>query len=262
MFNEVERVRARRRARLERIRTQTRDGMPPYLNDLVDPVEDRYTPGTLPFAGLMEEEKPPSIPPQEKLGIQVFLSLLLIGSCWLLFQSGIAAPASWKEGVREVMTRDFNFAGVAAWYEARFGRLPSVLPVLSTQKAVPAQSGISQKPWHLPRSWKVVKPFDPTLGKLVLDVGAKGQVVNGETGWVAEVGEKEGFGLTVVVRLAEQREVWFGNLEAVAVSKNDWIRQGDVVGVAKAANENQRLLYLAMIDKNRATDPLEVISFE
>ncbi len=257
MFEEVERVKKRRRERMEHIRTRTRDSLPPYWHELSDPVEDAYVPSPLGVQSDAGNGRLPGIPPQETLGVQVFLSLLLLGAAYLLFQTSMPLPASWKEGARSVMTRDFNFAGVAAWYESRFHQLPTVLPTItSTQKdAVVANA----RAWQMPQSWRVVKPFDPASTRMIVDVGPTGDVPNGEIGWVTYVGEKPGFGLTVVVQQGGGREVWYGNLERARVETNDWVKPGVVVGTAKPFAASSRYLYLAMREMDRFVDPMSVI---
>lgn len=263
MFEEVERVKERRRERMERIRTQTRDGYSPNVNDWNDPIEETYTPGSFPFSSNPSDDQWLNIPPQQKLGMQTFVSVLLVGVAYFLFQSGIGLPLSWKESAREVMMRDFNFEGAGDWYEARYGELPAILPTLSTKKtAVPVTAPSVSVAWRLPKSWSVVRPYDPTSGKAVISTGVGDQITIGETGWVTYVGEKPGFGQTVVVRLTKGREVWFGNLEAVSVQPNDFLQSGQVIGVAKNANKTSRHIYVAMKEKEQFIDPLEVISLD
>ncbi|HZG16684.1 MAG TPA: M23 family metallopeptidase [Candidatus Bathyarchaeia archaeon] len=257
-----DRLKERRRERMERIRMQVRDSMPPYLHDIVDPVETRYTASSFPFSSQSEEEQPP-IAPQEKIGVQIFLSLFLLGSIWLMFKSSTPLPAAWKETVREVMTRDFNFEGVSAWYQEKFGHVPTILPVLTpTNKAVPAQGNAVNQPWHVAGEWKVVKPYDPASSKLILAVEGTGQIKNGELGWVTFVGDKPGYGLTVVVQMTGNREAWYGNMEAVAVEKDEMVNPGDVLGVAGASAEKSRLLYLGVRENQQFIDPLDVIPLE
>jgi stage IV sporulation protein FA len=120
MFNEVDRVKERRRERLERIRLQSRDSFSPFVDDWKDPIETNQDP-----YGFSPRDNDPMYdrPSNEKWGIQIFASVLLVGMAYLLFQTSLI-PATWKDSAREVMTRDFNFSGVADWYEARFGSQP------------------------------------------------------------------------------------------------------------------------------------------
>lgn len=262
MFGEVERVKERRRQRLEKIRIQARDSMSPYVNDWKDPLDEN--PGghgsSYPPAG-DGTNRMPTLPVQEKLGIQTFFSLLLIGASYLLFQSGVALPAAWKESAREVMTRDFNFSGVADWYEARFGSFPSVLPVFTPKKtAVPASTANETQVWKLPESWKAADAFDPLTGRITFSIGEDAMVRNsGETGWVSYVGEKPGYGLMVAVRYPKGREIWYGNLEKAEVQENDVVYGGDLLGKAKETSSTAHQVILSVKEKETFVNPLDVI---
>lgn len=261
MFREVDRVKERRRERLERIRMQPRDSFSPFVDDWKDPIE----PTAEPFAFSLKEEEDPvnHRHSHETWGLQILASVLLVGAAYLLFQTSLI-PATWKNSAREVMTRDFNFSGVADWYEARFGSLPTLLPSLHGPNAVPAAGTTTKQvdAWKLPANWKVVKSFEPKSAKVVLTTALDDQVTIGETGWVTYVGEKQGYGTTVVVRLTKDREVWFGNLERVAVAKDDVLQAGQEIGVARAVNNSSRHLYLGVKQEDQFVNPLDVIPFE
>ncbi|MFY0543443.1 peptidoglycan DD-metalloendopeptidase family protein [Brevibacillus sp. H7] len=258
MFDEVERVKERRRERMDRLRTQTRDGYSPFVDDWKDSL-DLQT-GAFPFSSQRDDAPFPHLPLQEKLGIQLFVSVLLIGVAYLLFHSSFV-PTGWKESAREVMTRDFNFEGAAAWYESRFGELPAVLPALSTtNKSVPASTAEGTTGWKM--AWKMVKPFEPTNAKIVVNTGIDGKATVGETGWVTYIGEKPGYGSTVIVRLTKGREIWYGNLEQIQVALNDWLQPGQVVGVARKVNDTSRYLHLGVRQNEQFINPLEVISLD
>lgn len=259
MFREVDRVKERRLERLERIRLQPRDSLSPFVDDWKDPIEPTAEP--FPFASLREEDSVNQRHSHETWGIQILLSVLLVGVAYLLFQTSLI-PASWKDSAREVMTRDFNFSGVADWYEARFGSLPTLLPSLHGPNAVPAAGSTKEAAWKLPADWKVVKSFEPQSAKVVLNTGAQDTVTIGETGWVTYVGEKPGYGTTVIVRLTKGREVWFGNLERVMVAKDDVLQAGQEIGMARAVNNTSRYLYLGVKSEDQFVNPLDVIPFE
>lgn len=259
MFREVDRVKERRRERLERIRLQSRDSFSPFVDDWKDPIDP--TPEPYAFS-LRDDDTVNSRHPHEKWGIQILASILLVGAAYVLFQTSLI-PVTWKNSAREVMTRDFNFSGVADWYEARFGSLPTLLPSLNGPTAVPA-AGSSKVAagWKLPASWRIVKNFEPKSAKVVLDTGIGGQVLIGETGWVTFVGEKPGYGTTVIVRLTKGREVWLGNLDNVKVAKDDVLQAGQEIGTARAVNQTSRHLYLGVKQEEQFVNPLDVIPFE
>ncbi|WP_176560239.1 M23 family metallopeptidase [Brevibacillus dissolubilis] len=264
MFNEIDRIRERRRERKEQIILQTRDSFPPFMDELHDPIEDRYTPATYDDFFRSGKKQQPVRPPQEVLGIQVFFSLVLVGVAYVMFQTQVAVPEPWKQTARDVLTRDFNFQGVADWYEARFGTAPTVLPVLSEKKTTVPATTVAPVPekWQTPAEWKLVKAYDPQSAKMVVDTGLQGQVITGEDGWVIAVEEKPGFGLTVVVQYASGREIWFGNLESTNRQANDWLKQGDTIGLAKVFQENARYLFLAMKQNGKPQNPADVVALD
>lgn len=256
MFDEVERVKERRRERLERIRLQPRDSYTPFVDEWKDPIDPDEE-----WVSLSRGDRfPNQHPSHEKWGLQILVSILLVGVAYVVFQTSLI-PATWKDSAREVMTRDFNFSGVADWYEARFGSLPTLLPSIP-EPHVPVSTKQEAPVWKLPSSWKVVKMYEPTSGKLVLATGSAEQVTIGETGWVTFVGEKPGFHTTVVVRLTGEREIWFGNLDGVNVTKDEVLQAGHAIGTARAANEKTRHLYLAVRSGEQFVNPLDVIPFE
>ncbi len=260
MFNEVNRVKERRRERIDKIRMQARDAFPPYASDLHDPIEDSYQTSMFRLDRHEDEQIPP-LKKRELFGIQIIASIILVGFAYLLLQSSIALPASWKETAREVMSRDFNFKGVAAWYESRFGSLPSVLPALSSKQQQGQENPVATPlVWQTPTSWKLVRPFDHLTNQVIMDAG-QANVRNGETGWVTFVGEKPDLGYTVIVQYANNREAWYANLAKPTVAVNDWVKSGDSLGIAKAEGESKPFI-LMMKDHDQFIDPLDVITLE
>lgn len=264
MFDEVERVKERRRERVEQLRLQTRDSLPPFYNEIHDPIEDPYPPARVQTKQYGGENPPPSSFQQQQIfSLQVFFSILLVGFAYLLFHSQMPFPSSWRTTGQEVMNRDFNFEAVAVWYESRFGQVPSVLPVLTPHKgSVPAATSTQITSWTVPKDWTIVKKYAPASSRIIVDVGETGHVLNQETGIVTFVGEKSGYNQTVVVQLAGGREVWYGNIETTQVHSNDYLKKGELIGIAKKFSPTSRYLYVAMKKKDIFIDPMEVISID
>ncbi|GAA4705168.1 M23 family metallopeptidase [Brevibacillus fulvus] len=259
MFDEIERVKERRRERLERIRHQSRESMASFEEEWNHSIGDPYIAGAYLDTTANKDEQLNRLPPQRRFGLQLFFSALLIGIAYLLFQTSLSFPDAWKETAYQVMTRDFNFSGVSKWYQARFGQLPTILPAFSPEKnALPVSTAPNLQDWQLPNSWKLVKPFEPNNPKVVMDVGATGEVVNSGTSWVAFVGEKPGYGKTVVLRLSKGREVWLGNMETVKVAENDFLKAGDVIGIAQTFDQASRYVFVTMKQQEHYVDPLDV----
>jgi len=263
MFDEVERVRERRRERMQKILLQNRDAMPPYQDELHDPLQDPFTRSRY-FSREHNEETPPHFPSQDILKIQTFVSILLVGVAYIMFQTSVGVPAAWREEVKLVLTRDFNFEGVAQWYEQKLGTSPTVLPVLTTKKGQIAPASTTVQQWTLPSYWKVARPFDDKHTRVVLESAETGDVTNSELGWVTSIGEKEGFGQTVVIRYAGGREAWYGNLGEVRVAVNDFVKPGELIGVGKSnqSNQSNRQVIIAIKEQDKFIDPMDVITLE
>ncbi|QOT01109.1 M23 family metallopeptidase [Brevibacterium sp. JNUCC-42] len=267
MFDERERVKERRRERKEQLLLQSRDSMPPHIDDLHDPLERVLIPDQYSRATDFAKETAPNKPTGYHLKWQIYLSLAVIAIAYILLKSPFGVPNTWRELSREVMTRDFNFEGVAVWYEQVTGHSPSALPVLFDKKekeSVPATASQINK-WSIPKEWKIAKAYDSQSAKLVVDLGKKGEVLNMDTGWVTSIAEKPGYGTTVIIQYTNGREAWYGNVEKVNVSVNDWLNRGDLVGIAKSfidEDVNTRYLFMSMKQNGKFINPLDVISFE
>ncbi|WP_019120146.1 M23 family metallopeptidase [Brevibacillus massiliensis] len=256
MFGEVDRVKERRHERMERIRLQMRDSLPPYLHELSDPAEEPFTAGPAEFRSRKE------MPPRERFSIQVAVSLLLMGVAFVIFKTSLPLPETWKTAARDVMQRDFNFEGSAAWLQSKLGLSPSVLPALQSSKTAAAPTPAKVALWQMPHEWRLVKPFDPTSVHVVFDLGSESDVINKEPGWVTFIGEKSGMGETVIVQYGRGREVWYGNFAQVHVAVNDWVKQGDLLGAIKTVDESSSYLFVALKERDTFVNPLDVIAVD
>lgn len=73
-----------------------------------------------------------------------------------------------------------------------------------------------------------------------LTVKEKYLVPSKDSGLVIFVGDKEGYGKTVVVQRPDNVEVWYSNLDSVNVSLYDYIKSGSNLGEVKGSS-----LYMA-----------------
>ena len=64
-------------------------------------------------------------------------------------------------------------------------------------------------------------------------------VPNQLSGLVVFIGEKEGYGNTVIIQQANGIDLWYGNIEDVNVELYDYVEQGDLIG-----NTKDTILYL------------------
>jgi len=69
-----------------------------------------------------------------------------------------------------------------------------------------------------------------------LSVIDKYLVPNQLSGLVVFIGEKEGYGNTVIIQQANGIDLWYGNIEIVNVKLYDYVEQGDLIGNTKDTN--------------------------
>ena len=72
-----------------------------------------------------------------------------------------------------------------------------------------------------------------------LTVTDKYLVPNQLSGLVVFIGEKEGYGNTVIIQQANGIDLWYGNIENVNVKLYDFVEKGDLIG-----NTKDNILYL------------------
>ena len=69
-----------------------------------------------------------------------------------------------------------------------------------------------------------------------LTVSDKYLVPNQLSGLVVFIGEKEGYGNTVIIQQANGIDLWYGNIENVSVKLYDYVEKGDLIGNTKDTN--------------------------
>ena len=111
-------------------------------------------------------------------------------------------------------------------------------------------------------------------GKILEDFGENGQRITIETGkgamveamnggLVLEIGEKEGFGQTVVIQHPDKRKSWYGNLSSVNVTLYQYIEKGTVVGKATDYEDGTNSsFFFAIKEGDDFVDPIQVIQFD
>ena len=69
-----------------------------------------------------------------------------------------------------------------------------------------------------------------------LTVDDKYLIPNQLSGLVVFIGEKEGYGNTVIIQQANGIDLWYGNVENVSVKLYDYVEQGNLIGTTKDTN--------------------------
>ncbi|MCI3923623.1 peptidoglycan DD-metalloendopeptidase family protein [Paenibacillus sp. TRM 82003] len=195
---------------------------------------------------------------------QALASVVGFAAVWAMFQWHHPALIDAKSFVRTSLTQEVRLPEVYAWYEERFGRVPSFIPSLTRGEndAERVQAGIA-KAYVAPVSGSVVEPFGGLRsGAGVVVRTTSGSVSSMDTGLVIFAGETPDTGLTVVVRHPEGIETVYGQLGELRVKKDDWVEAGGLVGLVRASGSDAEggLVYLAVKKGDSFIDPTDVLA--
>lgn len=197
---------------------------------------------------------------------EVFMLKILASACLvlivaILFRSDTERAEPIKNFVTNTMETDFQFAAVSDWYQEQFGKPLALLPMKEQEAKVPDSS--SNTHYALPASGKILEDFGDNGQRITIETGKDAPVEAMSEGLVRFVGEKEGFGKTVIIQHADKSESWYGNLADFDVNVYEYISSGVSVGKASpAANEEKGSFYFAIKKGDDFIDPIEVIKFE
>ena len=120
-----------------------------------------------------------------------------------------------RDFVSKSMNEEFQFAAVSDWYEGTFGKPLALFPEKTEAPTEVVDGDDSKIHYALPASGKILEEFGENGQRITIETGkgAKVEAMNG--GLVIEIGEKEGFGQTVVIQHPDKSKSWYGNLSAV-----------------------------------------------
>ncbi|MEM5598576.1 M23 family metallopeptidase [Niallia circulans] len=79
--------------------------------------------------------------------------------------------------------------------------------------------------YALSASGKVLEEFQKNGQRIAIETGVDTTVQSFNEGQITFIGEKEGFGKTVVIKHSDQSESWYGNLEEVDVKLYENIKK-------------------------------------
>lgn len=188
----------------------------------------------------------------------------LFAAVWALFQWEHPAVERGQAFVRAALTQELRTEDVYAWYEARFGELPSFLPawerVSPEAERVGADVG---RAYVAPVAGRIVEPFGGVRSGAGVVVRTSGSsVASMDAGLVVYAGETQETGQTIVVRHPGGLETVYGYLGEIAVAKDDWVEAGATIGFVRPASEEEPggLMYFAVKKGNSFIDPSDVVA--
>ncbi|TLS53534.1 M23 family metallopeptidase [Paenibacillus antri] len=195
---------------------------------------------------------------------QAVAAVVLFASVWAMFQWEHPVVAEGQAFVRAALTEEQRLDDVYAWYEDRFGELPSFVPAMDRQQAEAEHVGAGiGRAYIAPVTGSVVEPFGGIRsGAGVVVRASASSVASMDEGLVIYAGETQETGQTVVVRHPDGVETVYGYLGEIKVAKDDWVEAGDSIGAVRSsgAGEVGGLLYFAVKKGNSFVDPADVVA--
>lgn len=246
------------RKRIER-RKKERDKMTKQIETRIPWAEDEERYGFQRLetfeSGPVEEENHPLF--RKEVWIFKFLAsvcLVLLVAIMFRNQTPVLDPA--REFVAKSMKEDFQFASVSKWYENTFGEQLALLPSTESKE----KENAKEIQYALPASGKILEEFGENGQRITIEIGKDTSVEAMNGGFVEFVGQKEGFGNTVVIQHADKSESWYGNLSKVDVGLYEYIDTGTKIGKATVPeNATNGSFYFAIKEGEQFVDPIQVI---
>lgn len=192
--------------------------------------------------------------------LKMVISLFIVSVTYVTYHADMPFSKRGQEFVGQVMSREFNFKGVVAEVESRYGINPSILPTLGTQ-ATQSQTvwspEVNNTKYLSPIKGEVSTPFG-TDGKGIQIATQDQEVKAIEEGWVTFVGNKDNLGKTIHIVHKNGTKSSYSGLQDMAVSEGDWVQPGQLIARMSPGSS----LYFSLQMKDQYVDPMSVITFE
>lgn len=130
----------------------------------------------------------------------------------------------------KIFTDSLSFTKINKFYEKHFG---NVMPVLKKEEVVFSNKITFSK-------------IENYLEGEVLTIQEKSPISNINGGMVVFVGEKEGYGNTVIIQGNDSYDIWYGNLTNISVKLYDYLEKETILGETK----NNKLYLVIKKDNN------------
>lgn len=143
----------------------------------------------------------------------------------LIMFLGIITVMNYNKNVKsfvndKILKENISFSRITNLYNKYFG---SVVPIKN--EGIEAKKVFNDK--------IVYKSLEAYLDGYQLNVGDNYLVPLINSGIVVFVGEKEGYGKTVIVQGIDEVDYWYGNVDNLNVSLYDFVSKGNILGNTK-----------------------------
>jgi len=129
---------------------------------------------------------------------------------------------------KHIYTNNISFATINKWYKSNFGN------PLPFEKFLNSTSPVFNETLQYTSANKY-------KDGVALQVGSEYLIPALESGIVIFIGEKEGYGNTVILQQENGVDVWYSNISEANVKLYDYIKKSDLIG---SVNETLYLVFL------------------
>ncbi|WCK53638.1 M23 family metallopeptidase [Aneurinibacillus sp. Ricciae_BoGa-3] len=213
-------------------------------------------------ASTRERKKGP-LKRKDRWFIRIMLSFCLLSAAYVVHNGQFPGSEKYRSMMNEIMNRSYDFQAMSAWYEKKFGAIPTMLPSLGSLGGE-AQPVLTSNVMLLkaPAPGPVIKPYQEQGSGLYFQPADK-TIKSVDKGWVTFVGDKPGLGRTIVIQHdAHGTETWYGGLGQVNVSVNDWVDVQTKIATAAAQGNTVEPVYFAVKKDGKFVNPADVVRFE
>ena len=125
--------------------------------------------------------------------------------------------------IEKIYTQSFQFTKAKEFYEKYFGS------ILSADKIIPEEESV----FNEKLSYNASNVYKDGVK---LTVENQYLVPALESGIVVFMGEKEGYGTTVIIQQINGIDVWYANMDAKDIKMYDYVKKGTLIGQTKTKN--------------------------
>ncbi|WP_025718688.1 M23 family metallopeptidase [Paenibacillus sp. 1-18] len=194
------------------------------------------------------------------------MATVLFGMVWGLFHWDIPYAVNLRMFIADSLKKDMDFAAARQWYGAYFDGAPSFLPIFGEEtEAHKVNAGRKASP---PIEGDVTQPFALSLKgvEITPSVTNNGAVAvkSIDAGRVLDISNHPKSGITITIRHTGGITATYGRISRSTLKVNDWVQEGDEVGVLPASRSADEAvtLFFAVQRGDQYIDPTEVVALD
>jgi stage IV sporulation protein FA len=191
---------------------------------------------------------------------------VLFGLVWGLFRWDVPYAINLRMFIADALNKDMDFAAAGQWYQTYFDGAPSFLPIFG-EEAEKHKVDATRKGYR-PIHGNITQPFALSLKgvEITPDAADNGAIAvkSIDAGRVLDIFNHPESGITITIRHTGGITVTYGRLSRSTLKVNDWVQEGDEIGVLPASHTGGEAatLFFAVQRGNQYIDPAEVVALD